>query len=100
MLRLMPCALGVALLAGTALAQTAPHGTQRDMSTSRTGGEPGASRADSEARSPGPPIDRGPRTPEANRAFMGGGVVLEGVPGGPTPIPQALPPTDPTTRMR
>ncbi len=29
--------------------------------------------------------DKGPFTPEANKAYQGGGVILEGVPGGPPP---------------
>lgn len=40
--------------------------------------------------------DKGPFTPEANRAYQGGGVILEGVPGGPPPPASAavsLPPT-------
>jgi len=44
-------------------------------------------------RSPGPPVDRGPSTADANRAFMGGGMVLEGAPGAPAPNPQAVPET-------
>ena len=47
------------------------------------------------------PIDKGPNTPEANQAFEGGGVILQGAPGAPAPKPQALPPqpapTAPTT---
>ncbi len=38
------------------------------------------------------PVDVGPYTPEANRAYNGGGVVLQGAPGAPAPKPQALPP--------
>ena len=38
------------------------------------------------------PVDRGPFTPEANRAYQGGGVVLQGQPGGPAPMPQPTPP--------
>ncbi len=44
------------------------------------------------------PVDHGPFTPEANRAYRGGGVILEGVPGGPPPPPAdvlALPPDGP-----
>ena len=44
------------------------------------------------APAPGRPIDRGPFTPEASRAYQGGGVVLEGKPGEPAPTPQATPP--------
>lgn len=36
-------------------------------------------------RQPERPIDNGPFTPQANRAYMGGGVILEGAPGAPAP---------------
>ena len=38
------------------------------------------------------PIDNGPNTPDANSAYQGGGVVLQGAPGAPAPRPQATPP--------
>jgi hypothetical protein len=38
------------------------------------------------------PIDNGPNTPEANSAYQGGGVILQGAPGAPAPTPQATPP--------
>lgn len=38
-------------------------------------------------RSPGPPLDQGPATPSADRAYSGGGAVLEGAPGAPAPAP-------------
>ena len=37
--------------------------------------------------SDGTPIDHGPNTPQANSAYMGGGVVLQGAPGAPAPDP-------------
>ncbi|HEX3350946.1 MAG TPA: hypothetical protein VHS58_22870 [Acetobacteraceae bacterium] len=37
--------------------------------------------------SDGKPIDHGPYTPEANRAYQGGGVILQGPPGAPAPNP-------------
>jgi hypothetical protein len=43
-------------------------------------------------RSYGPPIDHGPFTPEANSAFMGGGMILQGAPGQPAPRPEPTPP--------
>lgn len=52
------------LAAAPALAQTRPH--------------------------PERPVDNGPFTPEANRAYMGGGVVLQGAPGAPAPSPSAV----------
>ena len=38
------------------------------------------------------PIDKGPYTPDANRAYQGGGVVLQGAPGQPAPAPAPTPP--------
>ncbi len=68
-------------VAGVALAQTAPtttstHHTHKSHKT--TTGEK--------------PIDKGPNTPDANAAYQGGGVVLQGAPGAPAPTPQATPP--------
>lgn len=41
---------------------------------------------------PGKPVDVGPFTPAANRAYQGGGVILEGAPGAPAPEPRPTPP--------
>jgi hypothetical protein len=41
------------------------------------------------------PDDKGPDTPQANAAYNGGGVILQGAPGAPAPQPQALPPATP-----
>jgi hypothetical protein len=38
------------------------------------------------------PIDKGPYTPQANAAYQGGGVILQGAPGAPAPRPQPTPP--------
>ena len=38
------------------------------------------------------PVDVGPNTPEADRAYQGGGEVLQGQPGGPPPVPRGNPP--------
>lgn len=43
-------------------------------------------------RAPDAALDRGPFTPEANRAYQGGGVILQGAPGAPAPTPEATPP--------
>jgi len=43
-------------------------------------------------RSPGAPLDRGPYTSQADRAYAGGGLVLEGAPGAPAPMPQQTAP--------
>ncbi len=40
----------------------------------------------------GMPVDHGPYTPQANGAYQGGGMVLEGAPGAPPPTPQPTPP--------
>ncbi len=38
------------------------------------------------------PVDTGPNTPEANSAYQGGGMVLQGAPGAPAPKPEGTPP--------
>jgi hypothetical protein len=38
------------------------------------------------------PVDHGPFTAEASRAYQGGGVVLQGPPGAPPPRAEATPP--------
>jgi hypothetical protein len=38
------------------------------------------------------PLDRGPFTPEASRAYQGGGVILQGAPGAPAPAAAPTPP--------
>jgi hypothetical protein len=38
------------------------------------------------------PLDKGPNTPQANAAYMGGGVILQGAPGAPAPTPEPTPP--------
>jgi hypothetical protein len=45
-------------------------------------------------RSPGPPLDQGPSTPDANAAHRGGGVILEGPPGAPAPPVMQTAPRD------
>lgn len=42
--------------------------------------------------SPEKPVDHGPFTPEANSAYQGGGMVLQGAPGAPPPTPEPTPP--------
>ena len=74
------------LLGTAALAQTA----REDVPPARPGAEGASS-------SPGAPVDRGPFTPEANRAHRGGGAILAGPPGAPAPLPQPTPPIQPGT---
>jgi hypothetical protein len=38
------------------------------------------------------PVDHGPYTAEANKAYEGGGMILQGAPGAPPPRPEATPP--------
>jgi hypothetical protein len=45
------------------------------------------------------PVDHGPFTPEANSAYQGGGVILQGAPGAPAPTPQPTPPGQPPANM-
>jgi len=52
----------------------------------------GASQSPQTRRSPNVPVDHGPFTPEANRAFQGGGMILQGAPGAPPPRPEPTPP--------
>jgi hypothetical protein len=72
---------------GTAPATPASHHHHRSHHhrhyTHHTSGVPG----DTET-----PVDKGPDTPDANKAYQGGGVILQGQPGAPAPRPQATPP--------
>lgn len=75
-------AAAISLAVGPALAETTKtHAAHRHATPAKAPASGGAER----------PIDNGPNTPEANRAYQGGGVVLEGQPGGPAPVPQATP---------
>ena len=81
--------MAAALATGPALAQTTPpEDTSAPHSTRGTHRAHPAHKASSQ----GTPLDRGPFTPEANRAFMGGGMILEGAPGAPAPRPEPTPP--------
>ena len=59
----------IAILTAAALLVAAPAMASLTDGRSTTG------------RSPGAPLDRGPYTAEANRAYMGGGMVQESAPG-------------------
>jgi hypothetical protein len=37
------------------------------------------------------PVDHGPYTKQANAAYNGGGMILEGAPGAPAPRPMPMP---------
>jgi hypothetical protein len=56
------------------------------------GGSAFAQPAGQTRRSSEIPADHGPFTPEANRAYQGGGVILQGAPGAPPPSPEPTPP--------
>jgi hypothetical protein len=89
---IMGLSAGAVLFAANAFAQSGrPDGGQALSAPPAQAGE----RADQVRRSPGPPTDAGPRTPEADRAHRGGGVVLEGAPGAPALNPQPTPPAGP-----
>jgi hypothetical protein len=81
-MRALAAALILATLASPAYAQAQPR--------------PAPDRSGGDARSPGPPVDLGPRTPETNEAHRGGGAVLTGPPGMPAPPPLPTPAHDPT----
>ena len=81
-------AAAVALFAVPALAQPAPrHAGAMRHPHSRA--HPVPARAGATG---GAPLDRGPFTAEANRAYQGGGVILQGAPGAPAPTPAPTPP--------
>ncbi len=74
----------IAALAAPALAQTAPRHPAKHARAPHARAKP--------TSSAGTPLDRGPFTPEANRAYQGGGVILQGAPGAPAPMPAPTPP--------
>jgi hypothetical protein len=70
----------ILILAAAALLAAAPAMASTMDGRSRTG------------RSPGAPLDRGPHSAETDRAYSGGGLVLEGAPGAPAPMPMQTAP--------
>ena len=93
--------LGFALSAGTALAQPMqtvppmqhtrpmpPAAGEMPMHHGRPAAEAPMRRRGSSDGAGRRPMDRA----DANRAFNGGGVILEGPPGAPAPMPQAIAP--------
>jgi hypothetical protein len=92
-------AIGVAILVCPALAQTPRDTNARPSPPEASRAAPGQSlssapQAGLRSESPGPPIDQGPVSPEANQAHRGGGAVLEGAPGAPALVPQPTPSHD------
>jgi hypothetical protein len=88
-MRIITLATIAALAAAPALAQPAPrHASGAHHAKPRAHPRtPPRTRPSAES-----PLDRGPFTPEANRAYQGGGVILQGAPGAPAPMPEATPP--------
>ncbi len=87
--RVAAAALGAVLFAGPALAQTAPAAPPPHH---RSVVHPRPHRP-AATSNPERPVDVGPFTPQANRAYNGGGVILQGAPGAPAPSPRTpLPP--------
>ena len=78
-MRTLPLAAAAILTASIAQAAVPPR--------HRAAAKPHATAASAQR-----PVDVGPFTPAANRAYQGGGVVLQGAPGAPAPIPQPTPP--------
>jgi len=86
--------LTATVLAGPAFAQATRDDAGSGPSPTRSS-HAGRPRSGSSER----PLDRGPFTPEASRAYNGGGMVLESAPGGPPPVPQpTAPPVMPQGR--
>ena len=85
--RIAASLLGAVLFAGPVLAQTAPAPPPPHHRVHPRPHRPAAH------ANPDRPVDVGPYTPDANRAYNGGGVVLQGAPGAPAPSPRTpLPP--------
>lgn len=83
----------VALVAGPAFAQTTPERAEQAQRPSSSQRKPShLAYAQHRTHTGERPVDVGPYTPEANRAYQGGGVILQGAPGAPAPTPQATPP--------
>ncbi len=73
---ILPLVILAALGASPALAQTTTTATRHHTAGAGYGA----------------PIDHGPFTPQANAAYQGGGMILQGAPGAPAPMPQPTPP--------
>ena len=97
--------ISLALVAEPVLAQTTPERAQQGPRPSASHRRPShLAHAQHRAHTGETPVDVGPYTPEANRAYQGGGVILQGAPGAPAPTPQATPrgqmPPDAVLRVR
>ena len=86
-------AAALAMMAGTVFAQTTPKPAQQAPHPSASQRRPlHPAYAQHRANTGKIPVDVGPYTPEASRAYQGGGIILQGAPGAPAPTPQATPP--------
>ena len=74
----------LALLSGPVLAQTSPEPAQPAPRPSHRKA-PHPAHAQHRAHRGTNPVDVGPYTPEASRAYQGGGMILQGAPGDPAP---------------
>ena len=81
-------AAALTLMTGPAFAQTPPNAST-SPAPHRRPAHPASAR---HGHAGGSATDHGPFTPAANRAYQGGGVILQGAPGGPAPTPEATPP--------
>jgi len=79
-MRKLTFAAAAILLSLPSLAQTVPSGPKG-----------GAAPPPRPSASPGAPVDLGPSS-GSDRAFRGGGTILEGAPGAPAPAPRPLAP--------
>ena len=88
-------AAALVLITGPVLAQTTPPDVSPPADVSPPPAphrRPAHPASAGHGHTGGSPIDHGPFTPAANRAYQGGGVILEGAPGGPAPTPEPTPP--------
>ena len=90
---ILPLLAALALAAGPAVAQTPSQPAQQSLTPpTMHRSAPHKPRVRHRAHTGVTPIDHGPDTPAANRAYQGGGVVLQGAPGEPAPSPHATAP--------
>jgi len=85
MRKISSVALVAAMFAGPILAQPV-------LAQPVTGQDQSASPTRPPAHTGIKPIDHGPFTAQANAAYQGGGVILQGAPGAPPPRPEPTPP--------
>ena len=83
-------ALAATMVTGVASAEVVKH--PKHMASKHMTSKPTAAHHSSDYRtSDGKPVDNGPTGPDSDKAYMGGGVILQGAPGAPAPTPMATP---------